>query len=224
MHPLTPVLASLPRLVPNAHDFVEGFEGAVRRAKQELQAAQNRMAQRVNAHCRELKFNPGDLVLLSTKNLRQPGPGVRKLQPSYMGPFEVDSTGCNVAVKLNLPREWTRIHNVFHVNLVKPCSQGSGDQPSRQYTKPPAPLQFLDGEPLFEVEALLDHELVTFSRGKGRNKKPKAFYRFLIKWANYTEDDNKWEPEEGLLTCDDMIREYKAKNGLAEKAIDMVNA
>jgi hypothetical protein len=45
----------------------------------------------VNAHRRELKFNPGDLVLLSTKNLRQPGPGVRKLKPLYMGPFEVDS-------------------------------------------------------------------------------------------------------------------------------------
>ena len=85
-----------------------------------MQAAQNRMAQRVNAHRRELEFNPGDLVLLSTKNLRQPGPGVKKLKPSYMGPFEVDSMVGNVAVKLNLPREWTRIHNVFHVNLVKP--------------------------------------------------------------------------------------------------------
>ena len=112
MHPLTPVSASLPRLVPSAHDIVEGFEGAVRRAKQELQAAQNRMAQRVNAHRRELDFNPGDLVLLSTKNLRQPGPGVRKLKPSYMGPFEVDSMVGNVAVKLNLPREWTRTQRV----------------------------------------------------------------------------------------------------------------
>ena len=44
MHPLTPVSASLPRLVPSAHDLAEGIEGAVRRAKQELQAAQNRMA------------------------------------------------------------------------------------------------------------------------------------------------------------------------------------
>jgi len=30
---------------------------------------------------------------------------------------------------------------------------------------------------LFEVEALLDHEVVTFARGKGRNKKLKASYR-----------------------------------------------
>ena len=92
--------------MPSAHDFEKGIEGAVRRAKQELQAAQNRMAQRVNAHRRELEFNPGDIVLLSTKNLRQPGPGVKKFKPSYMGPFEVDSMVGNVAVKLNLPREW----------------------------------------------------------------------------------------------------------------------
>jgi hypothetical protein len=41
MHLLTPISAILPRLVPSAHDLVEGIEGAVRRAKQ---AAQNRMA------------------------------------------------------------------------------------------------------------------------------------------------------------------------------------
>jgi len=34
MHPLTPVSAIMPRLVPSAHDFVEGIEGVVRRAKQ----------------------------------------------------------------------------------------------------------------------------------------------------------------------------------------------
>ena len=98
--------------MPSAHDFEKGIEGAVRRAKQELQAAQNRMAQRMNAHRRELEFNPGDLVLLSTKNLRQPGPGVRNHKPLCMGPFEVDSMVGNVAVKLNLPREWTRTQRV----------------------------------------------------------------------------------------------------------------
>ena len=172
----------------------------------------------MNAHRRELEFNPGDLVLLSTKNLRQPGPGVRKLKPSYMGPFVVDSMVGRVAVKLNLPKDWTRIHNVFHVNLVKPYLERSGGEPSRQRIIPPPPLQYLDGEPLFEVEALLDHEIVTFTRGKGKNKKLKAFYRFLIKWAHYTEDNNKWEPEDGLLTCEEMLQEYKARNGLTEKS------
>ena len=66
----------------------------------------------MNAHRRKLEFNPEDLVLLSTKNLRQPGPGVMKLETSYMGPFEVDNMVDNVAVKLNLPREWTRTQRV----------------------------------------------------------------------------------------------------------------
>ena len=56
MHPLTPVSASLPRLEPSIQDFVEGIEEAVRRTKQEVLAAQNRMAQRVNAHRRELEL------------------------------------------------------------------------------------------------------------------------------------------------------------------------
>ena len=63
-------------------------------------------------------------MLLSTKNLRQPGPSVRELRPLYLGPFEVDSMVGNVAVKLNLPREWTRIHNVFHVDLVEHTCKG----------------------------------------------------------------------------------------------------
>ena len=90
-------VCEFPRLAPSAHDFMEGIEGAVRRAKQDLQAAQNCLAQRVNAHRRELKFNPGDKVLLSTKNPRQPSPAVKKLNPSYINPFEVNSMIGNVA-------------------------------------------------------------------------------------------------------------------------------
>jgi hypothetical protein len=37
-----------------------------------------------------------------------------------MGPFEVVNMVGKVSVKLNLPREWSRLHNVFHVHLVKP--------------------------------------------------------------------------------------------------------
>ena len=48
MHTLTQASASLPRLVPDT--FVERIEETVRRAKQELLAAQNCTAQRVNAH------------------------------------------------------------------------------------------------------------------------------------------------------------------------------
>jgi hypothetical protein len=35
----------------------------------------------------------------------------------------------------------------------------------------------MDGEPLFEVEALLDHEVVNFSRANSKNYKLKALHR-----------------------------------------------
>eukprot|EP00983_Pelagomonas_calceolata_P079102 1154533-Pelagomonas_calceolata.AAC.3 len=73
-----------------------------------------------NEHRREVQYKTGDLVMLSTKNIKQNGPGVKKLMPVYMGPFEVEHMVGKAAVKLRLPEEWNRIHNVFHVTLTKP--------------------------------------------------------------------------------------------------------
>ena len=197
---------SLPRTVPKAHDFVQGIEKAVKRARRELQAAQNRMVMRENARRRDVSYEPGELVLLSTKNLNQPGPGVRKLKPSYLGPFEVQGMVGKVAVKLRLPLAWSRVHNVFHVNLVKPYKPRSENQPSRQCTQPPPPVQFYNGEPLWEVESLLDREVV----GKGKRRS----YRFFVKWTGYDDENNMWEPEKKLVTCEELLREYKASRGL----------
>eukprot|EP00983_Pelagomonas_calceolata_P006890 224375-Pelagomonas_calceolata.AAC.1 len=108
MHPLTSVSLSLPRTVPEAHEFVQGIEDAVERAKRALLSAQDRMVSRANARRKEVHYEPGELVLLSTKNLNQPGPGIRKLKPSYIGPFEVDRMIGKVAVRLHLPAQWTR--------------------------------------------------------------------------------------------------------------------
>jgi len=128
MHPLTPVSVGQPRTVPKAHDFVQGIEQAVRRAKQELRAMQDRMIARANAHRRDVLYSPGDRVLLSTRNLNIPGPGLRKLKPTYMGPYPVEYMVGKVAVKLRLPPDWSRIHDV-HVSLVKPWVEPSGPIP-----------------------------------------------------------------------------------------------
>lgn len=215
MHPLTPVSMSLPRTVPRAHDFVQGIERAVKRAKQALQSAQDRMRNREDPRRRVVTFQPGERVLLSTKNLRNPQVGVKKLKPSYMGPFTVEKMVGNAAVKLRLPAEWTRVHNVFHVSLLKPFLERSEGRQGRYATVPPPPVQYLDGEPLYTVEALLDHEIA-----KDRKKRP--YYRFFVKWEGYSDENNKWEPESNLLTCDEMVDEYKRRNNLPRHAKDAI--
>ena len=163
-----------------------------------MEAAQQRMKAREDQRRREVSYKPGDMVLLSTKNISQPGPGVKKLKPLFMGPFEVIDMVGKAAVKLRLPSQWKRIHNVFHVSLVKPYI---GDASSSRVTPPP-PVQWLDGEPLYTVESLLDHIVVRKGRGK--------IYKFVIKWEGYGEEHNTWEPESNLIGCGDMVREHKA--------------
>ena len=42
-----------------------------------------------------------------------------KLNPRYIGPFEiVDGIG-SVAYRLDLPEEFSRVHNVFHISMLR---------------------------------------------------------------------------------------------------------
>ncbi|GKB56954.1 putative reverse transcriptase domain-containing protein [Tanacetum coccineum] len=45
----------------------------------------------------------------------------RKLNPRYVGPFKVIKRVGDVAYKLELPEELSRVHNTFHVSNLKKC-------------------------------------------------------------------------------------------------------
>nr|GFC90021.1 putative reverse transcriptase domain-containing protein [Tanacetum cinerariifolium] len=44
-----------------------------------------------------------------------------KLNPRYVGPFNVLERVRDVAYKLDLPEELSRVHNTFHVSNLKKC-------------------------------------------------------------------------------------------------------
>jgi len=117
------------------------------------------------------------------------------------------------AVELDLPKAWTRIHNVFHVSLVKKYRPGPGAPPCL----PLQPLRWLDGEPLYEIEQLLGHHFES-RRGGGKGRKNRL--EFLIRWRGYSSENDTWEPRENLLTCNEMIRDYKYARSLEITAFD----
>ncbi|GKE91155.1 putative reverse transcriptase domain-containing protein [Tanacetum coccineum] len=70
-----------------------------------------------------MDFQVGDSVMLKVS----PWKGVvhfgkrGKLNPRYVGPFKVIENVRDVAYKLELPEELSRVHNTFHVSNLKKC-------------------------------------------------------------------------------------------------------
>ncbi|GKF07807.1 hypothetical protein Tco_0042031, partial [Tanacetum coccineum] len=89
--------------------------------KQRMQAAHDRQKSYADLKCKPMEFQVGDKVMLKVL----PWKGVvrfgkrGKLNPRYVGPFKVLEKVGEVAYKLELPEELSRLHNTFHVSNLK---------------------------------------------------------------------------------------------------------
>nr|GFC86960.1 putative reverse transcriptase domain-containing protein [Tanacetum cinerariifolium] len=81
------------------------------------------MKEVVTRHGKLMDFQVGDKVMLKVS----PWKGVvrfgkrGKLNPRYIGPFQVLSKVGDVAYRLELPQQLSRVHNTFHVSNLKKC-------------------------------------------------------------------------------------------------------
>ncbi|GJV06515.1 putative reverse transcriptase domain-containing protein [Tanacetum coccineum] len=87
--------------------------------KQRMQAARDRQKSYADLKRKPMEFQVGDKVMLKVS----PWKGVvrfgkrGKLNPRYVGPFKVIDRVGEVAYKLELPEELSRVHNTFHEPL-----------------------------------------------------------------------------------------------------------
>ncbi len=116
---------------PAAMQFVDNIHNALIQAKQAIADAQTRQARNANRSRRDISFQIGDQVLLSTSNLRT----VTGLQPRWIGPFPVKSIINPVAVQLDLPKAF-RMHASFHVSQIRHYKT-SARYPDRIVNRPP---------------------------------------------------------------------------------------
>ena len=94
-----------------------------------LHRAQERMKSQADQKRRERRFSSGDQVLLSAEHLQLKNAPVRKLRKRFIGPFFVSRQVGTVAYELELLASW-RIHNVFHVSLLRPFMTSQWTQPT----------------------------------------------------------------------------------------------
>nr|GFC94211.1 putative reverse transcriptase domain-containing protein [Tanacetum cinerariifolium] len=88
-----------------------------------MQAVRYRQKSYADLKRKPMKFHVGDKVMLKVS----PWKGVvrfgkrGKLNPRYVGPFNVLERVRDVTYKLDLPEELSRVHNTFHVSNMKKC-------------------------------------------------------------------------------------------------------
>ena len=152
-----------------------------------MKAAQDRYKSYADKRRRPLEFQVGDHVFLKvspTKGVVRFG--VRgKLNPRYIGPYEVLERVGLVAYRLALPPDLAGVHDVFHILLLKKCIADADTmlntcqpkvQPNLSYAK--QPIKILDR--------------------KEKELRTKTIKYVKVQWSGHEERKAIWELEDTM--------------------------
>ncbi|XP_073138174.1 uncharacterized protein [Henckelia pumila] len=111
-----------------------------------------------------------------------------KLNPRYVGPFEILDKVGTLAYRLALPPDMSRIHNVFHVSQL------------RKYI--PDPSHILESAPLI-IEGNLNEELkyeedIRIVDTKDQVLRRQTIPYVKVQWYNHCERETTWELEDKM--------------------------
>ena len=146
------------------------------------------MAKYYNANHVPKQFKVGNFVKLSTKNLKFKH---RKLSPRWVGPFRVLERIGGQAYRLALPDKYSRLHNVFPVQLLENYRHRQDDDDLM------AMPDLEDPQDEWEVEEVLDKRRI------------KDTIHYLVKWAGWPSEYNSYEPADHLVNVPQAVASFK---------------
>jgi len=150
--------------VEKMKEIQEEVKAVLKKAQDDIKQYADR--KRLNAD----KYKVGDLVMLSTKDLKYQMVGRRteKLTERFVGPYKIKEIVSSNVIKLKLSST-VRIHPVVNVSRVRRYV----GQVEGQKKEQPAPV-IIEGEEEWEVEQILNKRKV---RGKDK---------YLVQWKGFT--------------------------------------
>ena len=184
--------------------FVKRMKKIQEEAKAVLGKVQEEMKKFANRRQKEKEeYRVGDLVLLSTKDLKwqMKGRKSEKLIEHFVGPYKVKGIISSNTIELELPKS-IRIYpvvNISRVQLYKPQVKG-------QKKTPPKPV-IIKGEEEFEVEKIINKRTV---RGKEK---------FLVRWKGYIVEEDTWKNKENLENAKELVEEFEKIYGEGVKEL-----
>ena len=133
------------------------------------------------------QLKTGDKVYLLTKNLKTKRK-TKKMDHVKVGPFLVAEEKGPSNYRLQLPSD-ARVHPVFHISMLEPADPDTPLQTTFHFQP--------QEDDVYTVEKVL--------RKEGQ--------RYLIKWENYGDEHNTWEPAKHLAPnlLEDWRKEHPPK-------------
>jgi hypothetical protein len=196
-HPRTPSTLGISVPAPASISLADDLRAIHQDMHDRIVKAQAHQKDNADKHRSHRDFELGDLVLLSTENLKTTRPS-KKLDFRRAGPFKILSKVGNVSYKLDLPSSMSALHPVFHVSMLEPYQDpASGSFLPR--APPPPPPDIIDNEPEFEVEAVLSKR--TYRRQ----------VQYLVKWVGYPLHEATWEPVANLQHSQRLIDAFESR-------------
>ena len=169
------------------HELVQQAVEKIQLIKDRLRAAQSRQKSYADNRRRKLEFQVGDHVFLKVS----PSKGISrfgirgKLNPRYVGPFEILERIGEVAYRLALPPSLAGVHNIFHVSMLK------------KY--------LLDPSHIMELEPVQARKDLSYEEYPIRivDHKEQVLRRHNIpyvkvQWSRHSEREATWELEEEM--------------------------
>ena len=152
-----------------------------------MKIAQDQYKSYADTRRRPLEFEVGDHVFLRispTKGVIRFG-ARGKLNPRYIGPYEVLERIGPLAYRLALPPNLSEVHDVFHVSQLRKCVSDpeaivSTHQPEIQpdLSTIERPIKILD-----RIDKVLRRKVIPFVK---------------VLWSGQSEREATWEPEDEM--------------------------
>jgi transposase InsO family protein len=177
---------------PAAEERLKDLAENLVRAQNNIREAQARQALYADRNRRDVLYQVGQEMMLSTKHVRIEGQSAeqrRKLSPFWMGPFKIKAVVNANAYTLDLPDNM-KIHPTINVTYLKPYISGRDEFPSREILelRPDAIVTEDNGAAEFEVECI---RAVRHNARRNRRE-------WLVKWKGWPDHESTWEPRENL--------------------------
>ena len=171
--------------IPYVQSVAEGLK-LREEIKSEIDQSQEKQKYYYDKGRKESSFEVGDLVMLNN-------PVAKKLESKWTGPYKIIDKTSNLNVKISLPNS-SRTHGIVHISRLKKVEDKT-DQQVISVSK-----QIQDEE--FELEKILDKKKMKSNDGKVRTY-------YLIKWKNYDNSYNTWEPSSNLVNAREILKKYE---------------